>query len=104
MHHMSDEGSSPPVDHDWAWWRFALQRFMSGPNSIFVIGGILLVGAIGGGVVRLADGTIGSGVLFLVLGVVGLVAMLVHLERTSTAAYVEHRNGIALRERAIDLD
>ncbi len=102
MHHFSDDASSEPVVHDAAWWRFAFRRFMFGPNSIFVIGAILLVGAIAGGIVRIIEGSVGSGVLFLALGVVGLVAMLIHLDRQMTAAYIEHREGERLRRKAAD--
>lgn len=75
-----------------------------GPNSIFVAGAILLVGAIAGGIVRLGDGTVWTGLLLLTVGIVGLVAMLIHLERRMTEMYVDHRDGEVLRSRSEDPD
>ena len=97
MRDLPEDLANEPVRHNWAWWRYALSKFMAGPNSWAVGGLILLVGSALAGVLRLLDGEALAGAGFLLIGVVGIVAFCAHFEREYMIGYLNDRNELIRR-------
>ena len=97
---LPEDLANEPVRHNWAWWRYALFKFMAGPNSWAVVGLILMIGAAAGGLLRLLDGEPAIGLGLLLLGVAGITAGALHFEREYMIQYLEDRNDLIRKRRS----